>query len=66
MKKAGVAVVSAVNESKVKGWVSFHKIKRKQVLVKAKITGLNQIKNMVSISINTEIVETMVKTQENT
>ena len=40
MKKAGVAVVSAVNESKVKGWVSVHKIKRKEVLVKAKITGL--------------------------
>ncbi len=40
MKKAGVAVVSPVNKSKAKGWVSLHKIKKKQVLVKAEITGL--------------------------
>ena len=39
-KKEGVAVISPVNNSKVKGWVHFHKIERKKVLVKAEITGL--------------------------
>ncbi|MDE0119734.1 MAG: superoxide dismutase family protein [Bdellovibrionales bacterium] len=39
-KKAGLAVLSPVNNSKVKGWVHFHKIERKKVLVRAKVTGL--------------------------
>ena len=39
-KKAGVAVVSSVNKSTVKGWVSFHKTEKRQVTIKAEITGL--------------------------
>ena len=39
-KKESVAVLSPVNNSKVKGWVHFHKIERKKVLVRAEVTGL--------------------------
>ena len=39
-KKDSLAVVSPVNNSKVKGWVHFKKLENKQVLVRAKILGL--------------------------
>ncbi|MYE07645.1 MAG: hypothetical protein F4X95_02705 [Oligoflexia bacterium] len=39
-KKEGLAILSPVNNSEVKGWVHFHKIERKKVLVTAEVTGL--------------------------
>lgn len=39
-KKDSLAVISPVNESKIQGWVHFQKTEDKQVLVKAKISGL--------------------------
>ena len=39
-KKDSLAVIYPVNDSKVKGWVHFQKLENKQVLVRAKISGL--------------------------
>ena len=39
-KKDSLAVISPVNKSKIKGWVHFQKTEDKQVLVRAKISGL--------------------------
>ena len=39
-KKESLTVISSVNDSKVQGWVHFHKIEHKKVLVTAEIKGL--------------------------
>ena len=39
-KKESLSVISPVNESKVQGWVHFHKTKHKKVQVTAEIKGL--------------------------
>jgi len=39
-KKDAVATIAPVNDSKVSGWVSFHKQEDKKVLVKAHVKGL--------------------------
>lgn len=39
-KKEGFAVIIPVNDSKISGWVHFHKTEKKKVKVKAEIKGL--------------------------
>ena len=39
-KKDGLAVVNPVHDSKISGWVRFHKVGKKKVTVKAEIKGL--------------------------
>ena len=39
-KKIGLALVTPVNDSKISGWIHFHKQERKKVTVKAEIKGL--------------------------
>ena len=43
-KTDSFVIVKPINGSKIKGWVQFHKINRKQVRIRAEIQGLTPLK----------------------